>query len=87
VGNSVTSESSNEDSGDQITVSASCAAGKVAFGGGSSITYNGSSTLNRIALAASYPSTTSAWSTTYTVLSNFSNNTSVTITPYVLCSL
>jgi hypothetical protein len=63
------------------TATATCAAGKVALGGGGQISSGGTAIG---ALISSYPSTTAVWSVQGVVL--VSGTGSLTITPYVLCS-
>jgi hypothetical protein len=79
----------NADGGDTFADDASCTGGKVAYGGGVSIS---SSHGDAVAVAvSSYPSSSTTWSVSAVVVSDPSdfgstnNNDNITVTAYVLC--
>jgi hypothetical protein len=82
-GTPVTS-SANAAAGTQTTATATCGVGKVLLGGGARITATGQ--IQRVALATSYPSTTTTWTATGTVLTTLTGGNTFTVTAYGLCS-
>jgi hypothetical protein len=76
------------DNGESYTVTATCGAGKVAFGGGGSIIENSSDAV--IVQVSSYPSSTTVWTFKAEVTSDSDSGSrdksdGVTVTAYVLC--
>jgi hypothetical protein len=73
--------------GTLVTATATCAAGKVALGGGGRITVSSSLAEPSVSMRSSYPSATNAWTVVAIVNATLLPGTSTTVTPYVLCSL
>jgi hypothetical protein len=69
--------------GTLLTATATCAAGKVALGGGGRITVSGLGE-GAVSMRSSYPSATDTWTVVGVVTALLST---ATVTPYVLCSL
>jgi hypothetical protein len=67
-----------------ITATASCAAGKVALGGGGQVTTT--DVPDKVQLIKNIPSSTSQWTTTATVAKALASGKTATVTAYVLCS-
>ena len=65
-----------------VTATATCAAGKVALGGGGRITVSG---IGEVSMRSSYPSATDTWTVVGVVTATLLST--ATVTPYVLCSL
>jgi hypothetical protein len=79
------STAANAAAGTTFTDTATCAAGKVVLGGGGSLTI--SSGLNqRIALVASYPSSTTTWTVKGVVITALGTGVTASATAYALCS-
>jgi hypothetical protein len=72
--------------GTLVTATVSCAAGKVALGGGGRITVASSLAEASVAMRSSYPSAANTW-TVVAIVTVTLVGTSTTVTPYVLCSL
>jgi hypothetical protein len=70
-----------------VTATATCAAGKVAFGGGGQITVSSALANAFVSLRSSYPSATGTWTAVAVVTVTLPALTTTTVTPYVLCSL
>ena len=70
-----------------MTATVSCAAGKVALGGGGRITVSSGLAEAFVSLRSSYPSATDTWTAVAVVTVALPLLTTTTITPYVLCSL
>ena len=73
--------------GTLVTANVSCAAGKVALGGGGRITVSSGLVEASVAMRSSYPSATNTWTVVAIVTVLLLPGTSTTVTPYVLCSL
>ena len=78
-----------DNTGTQITATASCAAGEVLLGGGGDVTTNGVGNLKRrTVLASSYPSSTTTWTVVGVVTdSNLAATQTMSVTAFALCSL
>jgi hypothetical protein len=72
--------------GTLVTATVSCAAGKVALGGGGRITVASGLAEASVAMRSSYPSAANTW-TVVAIVTVSLLGTSTTVTPYVLCSL
>jgi hypothetical protein len=70
-----------------VTATVSCAAGKVALGGGGRITVSGGLAESSVSMRSSYPSAATTWTVVAIVKATLLPGTSTTVTPYVLCSL
>ena len=70
-----------------MTATATCAAGKVALGGGGAITVSSGPAEAFVSLRSSYPSAADTWTAIAVVTVGLPLLTSTTVTPYVLCSL
>jgi hypothetical protein len=70
-----------------VTATATCATGKLVYGGGATVSNDGTNLpLSAIAITASYPNSTNSWTTTAVVLpGTFSNPRKLSVTPYALC--
>jgi hypothetical protein len=68
-----------------VTATASCAAGKVALGGGALVTTT--AVASRAALQASYPSAVGTWTAIGVVTQGLGGSNTMTVTAYVICSL
>jgi hypothetical protein len=73
--------------GTLVTATATCAAGKVALGGGGRITVSAGTPEFSVAMRSSYPSAANTWTVVAVVTVTLPVLMSTTVTPYVLCSL
>ena len=73
--------------GTLVTATATCAAGKVALGGGGRVTVSNPLAEGFVAMRSSYPSAAGTWTAVAVVTASLPLLTSATVTPYVLCSL
>lgn len=73
--------------GTLVTATATCAAGKVALGGGGRITVSSALAESSVSMRSSYPSATDTWTAVAVISVGLPVLTSATVTPYVLCSL
>jgi hypothetical protein len=73
--------------GTLVTATATCAAGKVALGGGGRITVSNGLAEASVSMRSSYPSAKDTWAAVAVVTVTLPLVTSLTVTPYVLCSL
>jgi hypothetical protein len=73
--------------GTLVTAAVSCAAGKVALGGGGRITVSSGAAEAFVAMRSSYPSAVDTWTVVAVVTVTLPLLQSTTVTPYVLCSL
>jgi hypothetical protein len=73
--------------GTLVTATATCAAGKVALGGGGRITVSSGLVEASVSMRSSYPSAAGTWTVVAVVNAALLAGTSTTVTPYVLCSL
>ena len=69
----------------QVSATASCRSGKQLLGGGGLVTTTWNP--SKVALSASYPSSTTVWTVKGTVLSNLGAGETMSVTAYALCSL
>jgi hypothetical protein len=70
-----------------VTATATCASGKVAYGGGGLVTVSSALANALVSLRSSYPSATDTWTAVAVVTVTLPIGVSTTVTPYVLCSL
>jgi hypothetical protein len=73
--------------GTLVTATATCASGKVAYGGGALVTVSSALSNALVSLRSSYPSATDTWTAVAVVTATLPLGVSATVTPYVLCSL
>jgi hypothetical protein len=71
--------------GTTFTDTATCAAGKVLFGGGGTVTIT-SGQNRRIGMVQSYPSSTTTWTVTGVAISPLGSGVTARATAYALCS-
>jgi hypothetical protein len=69
--------------GTTITATATCGVGKVLLGGGGQVQTTGAA--DNVSVLASYPSSTTTWTTTGVVLGTIGASKSVTVTAYAIC--
>jgi hypothetical protein len=68
-----------------VSSTASCAAGKVALGGGARVTTT--AVASRAVIQASYPSAAGTWTAAAVATANLGAGNTMTVTAYVICSL
>lgn len=73
--------------GDTVSVSVSCAAGKVVLGGGAETTVSAGALEALVALRSSYPSDADTWTAVAVKTGISLPGGTVTLTVYALCSL
>jgi hypothetical protein len=73
--------------GTLVAATATCAAGKVALGGGGRIAVSSGLAESSVSMRSSYPSATNTWTAVAVVSVALPLLTSTTVTAYVLCSL
>ena len=66
-----------------MTATATCTGGKVLLGGGGQVQTTGAA--QDVAQLASYPSSSTTWTTIGVVLANIGASKSVTVTAYAVC--
>jgi hypothetical protein len=80
-----TTTGTNPSNGTALTASATCPAGKVALGGGASLTPTSGMNATRITLRSSIPSA-GGWQATAVVTANFTGGGTAGLTAFAICA-
>lgn len=86
VAGTTATSANNPNTGTTLTSTATCAAGKVILGGGAVAAVSDVSQTGKIGLLQSYPSSTTVWTASVTVVANINGGANASVTAYALCS-